>query len=61
MQELRIRKEELERGRQWQTYKETAFNVQRRMADHRFAEAGSRAELAAARDRFVEDHNAQAH
>jgi hypothetical protein len=58
---LRIRKEEIERGRPWQSYIETAFNVQRRMADHRFAEAESWAELAAAHDRFVEDYNAQPH
>jgi len=31
------------------------------MADHRFAEAESWAELAEAHDRFVEDYNAQAH
>jgi putative transposase len=58
---LRIRKEEIERGRPWQSYIETAFNVQRRMADHRFAEAESWAELTEAHDRFVEDYNAQAH
>jgi len=58
---LRIHKEEIERGRSWQSYIETAFNVQRRMADHRFAEAESWAELTAAHDRFVEDYNAQAH
>ena len=58
---LRIRKEEIERGRPWQSYIETAFNVQRRMADYRFAEAESWAELAEAHDRFVEDYNAQSH
>jgi putative transposase len=58
---LRIRKEEIERGRPWQSFIETAFNVQRRMADHRFAEAGSWADLARAHDRFVEDYNAQSH
>jgi len=58
---LRIRKEEIERGRPWQSYLETAFNVQRRMADHGFAEAESWAELVAAHDRFVGDYNAQAH
>jgi len=58
---LGIRKEEIERGRPWQSYIETAFNVQRRMADHSFAEAESWAELAAAHDRFVEDYNAQPH
>jgi len=58
---LRIRKEEIERGRPWQSYIETAFNVQRRRADHRFAEAESWAELAEAHDRFVEDYNIQPH
>ncbi len=58
---LGISKEEIERGRPWQSYIETHFNVQRRMADHRFAEAESWAELTAAHDRFVEDYNAQAH
>ena len=58
---LRIRKKEIERGRPWQSYIETAFNVQRRMADHRFAEAESWAELTEAHDRFVEDYNAQVH
>ena len=58
---LRIRKEEIERGRPWQSYIETHFNVQRRMAGHRFAEAETWTELVAAHDRFVEDYNAQAH
>lgn len=58
---LGIRKEEIERGRPWQSYIETAFNVQRRMADRNSAEAESWAELNAVHDRFVEDYNAQAH
>ena len=58
---LRIRKEEIDRGRPWQSYIETAFNVQRRMADRRFAEAESWPGLVAAHDRFVEDYNAQPH
>ena len=58
---LRIRKEEIERGRPWQSFIETAFNVQRRMTDHDFAGAESWAELVAAHDRFVEDYNAQVH
>lgn len=53
---LRIRKEEIERGRPWQSYIETAFNVQRRMADHHFAEAENWADLAAAHDRSMEDY-----
>ncbi len=58
---LRIRKEEIERGRPWQSYIETHFNVQRRMADHTFAGAESWAGLTGAHDRFVEDYNSQAH
>ena len=58
---LRIRKEEIERGRPWQSYIETAFNVQRRMADHDLAEAESWAELTEAHERFVGDYNAQPH
>ena len=49
---LGIAKHEIERGRPWQSYTETAFNVQRRMADWHFARA---------HERFVEDHNAQRH
>ncbi len=54
-------KHEIERGRPWQNYIETHFNVQRRMADWHFAQAESWIELAGAHDRFVEDYNAQAH
>jgi hypothetical protein len=36
---LGIAKHEIERGRPWQSYIETAFNVQRRMADWHFARA----------------------
>ena len=58
---LGIAKHEIERGRPWQNYIETHFNVQRRMADWHFAKAGTWAELAEAHDRFVEDYNAQRH
>ena len=59
---LKIAKHEIERRQPWQSYIETAFsNVQRRMADHHFARAGSWAELVAAHDRFVRDYNAQPH
>jgi len=58
---LKIRKEEIERRQPWQSFIETAFNVQRRMADWHFLKAGSWAELVAAHDRFVEDYNAQPH
>src|ERR671911_1326909 len=33
---LGVNKEEIEKGRPWQNYLETAFNVQKRMADWRF-------------------------
>ena len=56
-----IAKHEIERGRPWQNYIETQFNVQRRMADWHFAQAESWPELAGAHERFVEDYNAQAH
>src|ERR671911_733772 len=58
---LGIAKHEIERGRPWQSYIETAFNVQRRMADWHFAKAGSWADLVDAHERFVEDYNAQEH
>ena len=58
---LGVRKEEIERRRPWQSYIETNFNVQRRMADWHFARAETWAELVAAHARWVEDFNAQKH
>jgi hypothetical protein len=58
---LGIAKHEIERGRPWQSYIETHFNIQRRMADWPFAKAEDWAELALAHERFVEDYNAQEH
>jgi len=58
---LKIRKEQIERRQPWQSYIETAFNVQRRMADWHFARAENWAELVVTHDRFVEDYNAQPH
>jgi len=58
---LGIAKHEIERGRPWQNYVETHFNVQRRMADWHFVQAGSWSGLVEAHDQFVEDYNAQAH
>lgn len=58
---LGIAKQEIERGRPWQNYVETTFNVQRRMADWHFAKAKNWPELAQAHERFVEDYNAQSH
>ena len=58
---LGIEKHEIERGRPWQSYLETAFSVQRRMADWHFAKAESWPELHAAHARWVEEYNAQYH
>ncbi len=58
---LGIAKHEIERGRPWQSYMETAFNVQRRMADWHFAQAESWSELTEAHERFVGDYNSQSH
>jgi putative transposase len=58
---LGILKEEIARGRPWQSYLETAFNVQRRMADWHFAKAKSWQELHAAHAHWVEAYNAQYH
>jgi putative transposase len=58
---LGIAKHEIERGRPWQNYVETHFNVQRRMADWHFSRAESWPELVEAHERFVGDYNAQAH
>ena len=58
---LGLKKEEIERGRPWQSYVETTFNIQRRMADWHFARAESWPELVAMHGAWVEDYNAQAH
>jgi len=58
---LGIAKHEIERGRPWQSYVETAFNVQKRMADWHFARTESWTDIVAAHDRFTEDYNAQRH
>jgi transposase len=58
---LGITKKVIERGQPWQSYIETAFNTQRRMADYYFARAQSFEEIVAAHDRFVGDYNTQKH
>ncbi|MEA2598748.1 MAG: putative transposase [Thermomicrobiales bacterium] len=58
---LGIRKERIDRGQAWQNYIETNFNVMRRMADHDYDRATSRAELQAAHARFFQNYNRQAH
>ena len=58
---LGIRKLEIEKGQPWQSYLETAWNVQRRMADHYFAEAEDWSQLLAEHDRWMRDYNVQEH
>jgi transposase len=58
---LGIRKVEIEKGRPWQSYLETAWNVQRRMADHYFAGAEDWSGLLQEHDRWMHDYNVQEH
>jgi transposase InsO family protein len=58
---LGIRKVEIEKGKPWQSYLETAWNVQRRMADHYFAKAESWSGLLEEHDRWMRDYNLQEH
>ena len=58
---LGIRKVEIEKGKPWQSYLETALNTQRRMADFHFAGAEDWTELLEAHDKWVSDYNLQEH
>jgi transposase len=58
---LGIAKEEIDRGQSWQSYIETTFNIQRRMADFYFARAQSWEELVDEHDRWLENYNTQSH
>lgn len=58
---LGIRKEQIDRRQSWQSYNETQFNVQRRMADWHFVQASTWSELLAAHDRWAVDFNYQVH
>ena len=58
---LGIRKLEIEKGQPWQSYLETAWNVQRRMADHYFAKAPDWSALLEEHDRWMNDYNVQEH
>jgi len=58
---LGIQKVEIERGRPWQNYIETHFNIMRRMADIHFARAATWMELRAVHERFFNDYNQQPH
>jgi putative transposase len=58
---LGIRKEQIDRRQPWQNYIETAFNVQRRMADWDFAQATTWADLLTVHDQWVVNYNYQDH
>jgi putative transposase len=58
---LGIRKQEIEKGRPWQSYLETAWGVQRRMADHYFAKAENWSGLLEEHDRWIHSYNLQEH
>jgi transposase InsO family protein len=58
---LDVDKHEIEKGAPWQNFSESTFGVQKRMADHHFAEADSWPELVAVHDRWMEDYNVQRH
>jgi hypothetical protein len=58
---LGIKKEQIDKKQAWQSYIETHFNVQRRMADWHFAHAETWTELVATHNRFVADYSYQVH
>jgi transposase InsO family protein len=58
---LGIEKVEIERGQPWQSFIETNFGLQRRLADHFFAKAETWDELVAEHDLWLERHNTQRH
>ena len=58
---LGIEKVEIEKGQPWQSFIETNFNLQRRLADHFFVKAESWEDLVAEHDLWLERHNTQKH
>src|SRR5215207_5950302 len=58
---LGIQKEQIQRRQPWQSYIETNFNVQRRMADYHFAKATTWEELLERHAAWVHDFNSQRH
>ena len=60
-EDLGIQKEQIERRQPWQSYIETAFNVQRRMADYFFTKAESWEELLEEHDLWLERYNTHRH
>ena len=60
-QVLSIHKEEIQSRQAWQNYIETAFNVQRRMADWHFEMSQTWEDLVAAHEKWIIDYNYQKH
>jgi putative transposase len=58
---LGIRKEQITLRQPWQSYIETCFNVQRRMADYHFSQATTWRELEERHAAWVHDYNSQEH
>jgi len=58
---LGIQKEQIQRRQPWQSYIETNFNVQRRMADYSFERAQTWEELLERHAAWVHDFNSQKH
>lgn len=58
---LGIVKHQIDKGQAWQSYIETQFNVQRRMADWYFAKATTWEALLTVHDQWVADFNFQMH
>ncbi len=58
---LGIQKEQIARRQPWQSYIETGFNVQRRMADYHFSRATTWEELLERHAAWVHDYNSQKH
>jgi putative transposase len=58
---LGIRKEQILLRQPWQSYIETCFNVQRRMADYHFSQATTWRELEERHAAWVHDYNSQEH
>jgi putative transposase len=58
---LQIKKEQIAKRQAWQSYIESNFGLQRRLADVHFARAASWAELWTMHDQWVTEHNWQVH
>jgi transposase InsO family protein len=59
--QLGIEKKEIKKGKPYQNYIETFFNVQRRMADWSFEKAQTYEDLLAAHEKWHRDYNFQKH